>query len=605
MIALREVCITILNMNLVIATVILVVLVIRQIIHKVPVKYRFYLWAIVAFRMLSPISFSSMFSLFHIGSTKEAKLILLQDPTVQPIIQPPRTSLPSTTNTTIASTTDVSLDILSILAVLWLTGCILLMLYGLYSYHRLKKQLSTAVRVRENIFYAEAITSPFVFGILRPRIYMPYHLTKEEEGFIIAHEKMHIQRSDHILKQVVYYLACIHWFNPLIWIGYHFFEKDMEMACDEAVLQKIGLHQRCSYSDTLLHMAMDHHRPVYAPLSFGETGVKERIHHILAYHKPKVVISVMVCIILMISGVVLLSNPKAESEETGLSRHEEVTQVRKYFDISAKDTESVDALIKLLHHPNNAEYTWQFLPPETSHGITNFAIEISYTNLSPEFINEHWSAIQQLLEENKYYLINVMKDLDSVVYKDQNGMLDPLFTRDGIHYIDDLESRIDYIDRGLPDLSDYKDSCIHDPMCQPYEIDEEKLKKDGFHILKDRVLSKDAFASFLEDVENNTDSQLYYVFYTEEGYPILNKLTYLYREYPLFESFGNDYFDIHSDESRDKTKDRFPSFGSGGKPSMKMKTQEDGSQKVYLVSDASLSIDEINEENSVYVFDVK
>lgn len=206
---------------------------------------------------------------------------------------------------------------------IWLTGMLVLGGYSIITLLQLKKRLRGATQEKENVYISERITTPFVYGIFRPRIYLPANLKMEEKEYILLHEQIHIKRGDHFAKIAAFLALCLHWFNPLVWAAFFLSGKDMEMSCDEAVIRKIGDEVKKEYSTSLLALSSGKRIVNGIPLAFGEGETGSRIKNILRYKKPAVLAVVLGVVLCVILAVVLLTNPEESGETTGT---EEVTQ---------------------------------------------------------------------------------------------------------------------------------------------------------------------------------------------------------------------------------------------------------------------------------------
>ena len=196
-----------------------------------------------------------------------------------------------------------------VLAGIWLFGIAALFLYSAVSYWRLRRKVCEAVILRGNIYQSEKVCSPFVLGIIKPKIYLPYHMDSREMDHVIAHEQTHIRRKDHWWKPLGFLLLTIHWFNPLMWLSYILLCQDIELACDEKVIRKMSNEQRADYTQALVACSVDRRLITACPLAFGEIGVKERVKSVMNYKKPAfwiVLASVIVCAVI---AVCFLTNP--------------------------------------------------------------------------------------------------------------------------------------------------------------------------------------------------------------------------------------------------------------------------------------------------------
>ncbi len=275
----------ILNMSLTGSAVIGFVLVIRLLLRRAPKIYSYALWAAVLFRLLCPVSLSGPVSLLsvlrpEVTAPSEGITAVSYVPSPAPALQeasptdapPPDTGRP---------------DILGICSWLWLLGVGIMSLHSLISCMRLQKKLTAAVPWRENVYLSDYINSPFVLGIFRPRIYMPSSIPEERCKYILAHERHHIRRADHILKLLAYGALCVHWFNPLVWLAFVLAGKDMEMSCDEAVIRQFGPQIRADYAASLLGLATHRYIVSGTPLAFGEGDTKGRVFHMAGWKQPR------------------------------------------------------------------------------------------------------------------------------------------------------------------------------------------------------------------------------------------------------------------------------------------------------------------------------
>ena len=203
----------------------------------------------------------------------------------------------------------------TILAWVWLAGIAVLLLYTWISTQRLRRKVREAVRLQGNIYETEHIASPFVLGVLRPRIYLPYHMDSRDREQVIAHEQAHLRRGDHVWKPLGFLLLTIHWFNPLLWLSYVLLCRDIELACDEKVIKNLSCGQRADYMQALVTCSVNRRRIAACPLAFGEIGVKERVKSVMNYKKPTfwiILAAIIACIVL---AVCFLTDPVASKTE--------------------------------------------------------------------------------------------------------------------------------------------------------------------------------------------------------------------------------------------------------------------------------------------------
>ena len=319
---------TILDMSKVASVAILVVLAVRLLLKGAPKVFSYALWAVVLFRLLCPFSIGQTTLSLVPEITPTAETYELNDEPISmadagsAVYKAIGDALNGGLGVQRIHTTDVEADgsfrvvtadwyDVWILAgqYVWLAVLLVLLLRSGISYRKLKRSIGVSIPLRDNIFLADDLGSPFVVGLLRPKIYLPSNLSEEEQSYIILHEQHHIRRGDHIFKALAFIALCLHWFNPLVWVAFILAGKDMEMSCDEAVIRKVGSHVRADYSASLLTLATGRRIIAGTPLAFGEGDTKGRIHNLARWKKPArwiVILSVVLCLIL---AVCLLTNP--------------------------------------------------------------------------------------------------------------------------------------------------------------------------------------------------------------------------------------------------------------------------------------------------------
>ena len=308
-----ELFLKIVNMSISASWVVIAVLTLRFCLKKAPKWVNVLLWGIVAVRMVFPFSIESVLSLIPSAETISPSIMMEQSPSVQtgvpalnhvinPVISGSFTPAPGASANPLQIWIPVSAGI-------WLFGIAALFLYSAVSYWRLRRKVCEAVILRGNIYQSEKVCSPFVLGIIRPKIYLPYHMDSREMDHVIAHEQTHIRRKDHWWKPLGFLLLTTHWFNPLMWLSYILLCRDIELACDEKVIRKMSNEQRADYTQALVACSVDRRLITACPLAFGEIGVKERVKSVMNYKKPAfwiVLASVIVCAVI---AVCFLTNP--------------------------------------------------------------------------------------------------------------------------------------------------------------------------------------------------------------------------------------------------------------------------------------------------------
>lgn len=311
-----------LNMSLTASVAIMAVLLLRLLLKKLPKVLSYALWGIVLFRLLCPVALSSGVSLFGLLDAPAAQSGALSSRmeyipsdlvhTAYPSVTLPLPGVGAAVNQALPQggeqlAADPLEAPISIAAYIWLAGALAMGVCTAASCLRLRGKLLTASPLRENIYLADDIGTPFVMGLLRPKIYLPSSLDAREQAYIILHEQYHIRRLDHIMKALAFAALCLHWFNPLVWFAFALAEKDMEMSCDEAVIRRLGDGVRADYAASLLSLSTG--RRFGVPLAFGENDTKSRIRNLATRKKTAfwlVLAAATVCIIL---AAALLTNP--------------------------------------------------------------------------------------------------------------------------------------------------------------------------------------------------------------------------------------------------------------------------------------------------------
>ena len=342
----------IVNMSISASWLILAVLILRLVLKKAPKWVNVLLWGIVAVRLICPFSFESALSLIPSAETFPEKIISGPSFDVQTGITPIDNRINDYLGDRYFEGVTVPANngnnVMAILTIVWIIGILLLATYTIISYQRLNRKVDTAVHYKDNIFQSENVSSPFVLGIINPRIYLPFSMNEQDMEHVVAHEQAHIRRKDHWWKPLGFLLLTIHWFNPLMWLAYVLLCRDIELACDEKVIKELGNEQRADYTQALVACSVNRRMIAACPLAFGEVGVKERVKSVMNYKKPAfwvIIIAVNVCV-----GVAIcfLTNPKqdrytlrivvpAGSQEEFVYTDEEVSTVRNSIKIWSGD----------------------------------------------------------------------------------------------------------------------------------------------------------------------------------------------------------------------------------------------------------------------------
>jgi beta-lactamase regulating signal transducer with metallopeptidase domain len=308
----------VLNMSAAASCVILFVMAARLLLKKAPKIFSYALWGVVLFRLICPFSFEGAFSLLPINPEPiPGGIVYMDAPRLNTGIDLiDRVASPLLPAAVQSGGADALQAWVGAGGMIWITGAAALLAYGAVSLLRLRLKLVGAVKWRDNIYLADHIASPFVIGLLSPKIYLPSDLSWEGREYIILHEQGHISRRDHIAKVAAFLALAAHWFNPLVWAAFFLCMEDMEMSCDEGVMKRMDRDVRCEYSALLLSFATDRKIGAGIPLAFGEGGVKARIKNVLNYKRPSLWIVVAAVVLCISLSVCLIANPRTNPSES-------------------------------------------------------------------------------------------------------------------------------------------------------------------------------------------------------------------------------------------------------------------------------------------------
>ena len=325
----------VLNMSMTGSVVILLVMLARLILKRAPKIYSYALWSVVLFRLLCPVAFTASVSVLNalepeVQEASESTSVVYFLPGevshASDFTFVPAENQSGTDSVKAGESEHTHLDLMVVASYVWIVGSGIMILYSAIQYIRLRLKLVGAVVYRGNVYRADYIDTPFVMGIFSPKIYLPSDVPMNERKYIIAHERHHIRRCDHIIKLLAYFSLCIHWFNPLVWAAFILAGKDMEMSCDEAVIRKMGSQIRADYSASLLRLAT--HKKIIAgmPLAFGEGDTKGRVMNMAKWKKPKLWVS-FISLVLCASVLVACAVNPADEEYSDEQQTEQLPLV--------------------------------------------------------------------------------------------------------------------------------------------------------------------------------------------------------------------------------------------------------------------------------------
>lgn len=313
---LQQIFTYIIHTSLTACAVIPAVILVRILLHKAPKKYAYLLWAIVGIHLIFPIRLSSPISIYNAIPTVPAATVT-QHTTSDSVVKQHKTTVVEQRSQRIpssnaADSTQVKqhnhLSLITLVSYIWLCGCLTLLLWNLFLLWQTKRSVANAIRKKDNIYECDHLPTPFVLGIVKQCIYIPFHLTSEEQKYILMHEQYHIRRNDPWIKLGAFVLCILYWFHPLIWISYFCMIRDMEMSCDEYVLQNSSSDIRKAYSRSLLNFATQKQNLNAGLLAFGESNTRKRVKNIMKFTTQKKWIGVAATLIIVLAGVSCLTN---------------------------------------------------------------------------------------------------------------------------------------------------------------------------------------------------------------------------------------------------------------------------------------------------------
>ena len=321
-----------LNMSITASWLVFAVFLLRILFRKAPKFVSMLLWALVGIRLVCPFSLKSILSVIPNPEPVPSEILTAEHPVIQSGISAVNETMNPVLSETFAPSAETGVSPLGSLAfvasVLWLCGIGVLLLYTAVSYRRIHKSVREAALYQGNVWLCDRIDTPFIFGVIRPRVFLPSDIEKADLPYVLAHEQAHLKRRDHLWKPLGFLLLTVYWFNPVLWVAYILFCKDMELACDERVLRTLGAACKKPYSNALINCSVPRKRISACPLAFGETGVKERVRSVLNYKKPAFWLAAVAVVAVAVAALVFLTNPETENVQTLA----DITQASALFD---------------------------------------------------------------------------------------------------------------------------------------------------------------------------------------------------------------------------------------------------------------------------------
>ena len=444
-----------LNLSISASWLVLAVLVLRLVSKRSPKWMNVLLWGIVALRLVLPFSIESALSLIPSAETvSPAAVQFAPAPTITSGVKIIDNAVNPSLSEHFAAAPTMSVNPLYVWAYLagwvWLIGLGAMLLYALVSYLRLRRRVSVSLCVRENIYLCDAISSPFILGVVKPRIYLPSGLDEVQRQNVLSHERAHLARRDHWWKPLGFALLAVYWFNPVLWLAYALLCRDIELACDERVVRTMDESAVKTYSTVLLACSMPRKAVITCPLAFGEVGVKERVRNALHYKKPAfwvVAASVAVCVVV---AVCFLTNPPTDTDAAGLVgfHREQVT----YADV----TDASGA------QPSNVQLT-----AEETDAVYALLDALQYKRLGTA------SAMQDCYA--RLYFISAAGERCEIMLSEREMLVNPI--------TDGKTARLYELRSGSAELRDYLLECISASDAEEKPLDEASLREQLINAL--------------------------------------------------------------------------------------------------------------------------
>lgn len=363
------------NMSISASWLVLAVLLLRVILKNAPKWVRVLLWGIVAVRLICPVSIESVLSLIPSPETISPEIMMDPAPQLHTGIDSLNNVINPIVSESFSPAPGASMNPLQfwipLAAITWLVGVAALLIYTAVSYIRLRRKVDTAVLLKKNIYESDGVASPFVLGIVKPKIYLPFQMDAQTLDHVIAHEESHIYRRDHWWKPLGFLLLVFHWFNPLMWLSYILLCRDIELACDEKVILQMDNEKRADYTRALVACSVGHPGIGICPIAFGEVGVKDRVKSVMLYKKPAfwtVILAVIACIVV---AVCFLTDPlkktePAEKEPMATTPAENEKVLPGNYDFTHDGIPEKTVLVT--YSDDVAQYTWYELQVQKADG---------------------------------------------------------------------------------------------------------------------------------------------------------------------------------------------------------------------------------------------
>ena len=440
----------ILNMSITASWIVLAVIVVRLLLRKAPKWIIVLMWGLAGIRLVCPFSLESVFSLIPSVETVPSNILYMDTPTIHSGVSALNSIVNPIISESLAPSVGDSVNPVQVItfisSMIWIAGVAVMLIYTAVSYLRICKKVKEAMPFKENIWVCDHVDTPFILGVIRPRIYLPSAMDGQDIEYVIAHENAHLKRHDHWWKPLGFLLLAIYWFNPILWIAYLLLCRDIELACDEKVIRNMGTENKKPYSDALINCSVPRRMIAACPLAFGEIGVKARVKSVLNYKKPAfwiIIIAVITCIFVAICFLTDPADPAAW--------------------IDAKLAVLIDGEIASHHQSDKSKgnfccLDWEVIGKETDSNQTTIYMWVLYE----EFSNENGLKLEAsahtltaiTVEENDdgcYQLIEYWKPHDGSYYTNSIREKVPIYlwskAMDPLRYIDEQSAKLENLVR--------------------------------------------------------------------------------------------------------------------------------------------------------------
>ncbi len=364
---------SLLNMSITASYVAIAIIIMRMPLRKVPKIFLYVLWLPLWIRLAIPFSFSSRLSFLNIfktlypkdsGEIRPEALIsgFIQKKTIDQGTNVIGNAANSTHPSVVANSHDPMQTVLMAACIIWISGIVLLLGLSIISYIKVLNNVRTATRLEGDVYESDRIMSPFVFGFIKPKIFVPAALSKKELTYVLAHERTHIRRLDYVIKPLAFLTAVIHWFNPLVWISFAFMSRDMEMSCDESVLKKMGAEIKGGYAKSLLSFSVKRSGLLTgSPLGFGESSVKSRIKNILSFKKPALWVVTVMIVVIAVFVIVFASNPGSDNSGSKKASHYVGNKSKRFNSVATAENDKIENYLKIITSPGGSSNPYDYI----------------------------------------------------------------------------------------------------------------------------------------------------------------------------------------------------------------------------------------------------